>query len=468
MAGKDGGWREKLLARLRAEYEARFPRSGQAHARAVRSLVDGGSHPQRLYDPYAFRAVAAHGARVRDLDGHDIVDYWQGHYANVLGHNPPEVTGPLAEALGGGYGLQTGLPEELEASLAELLLRQTGDERVRLTTAGSLATMYAIMLARAYTGRELVLKIGGGWHGAQPLAIRGTHFGAQGLAGVDSLGVPGDGPAQTLVTRFNDLDALHAVFRQHGDRLACFIVEPCPGNGGFMLANPEYLRAARELTQRHGALLIIDEIITGFRFAASGAQKLFGVQGDLSTYGKVIGGGMPLSAVTGRADIMELSSKSSNRRVLFNGGTFSAHPASMLAAKTMLAYLAEHEAEVYPRLNAMGERLRVGIERGFADHGIVARCTGYPNEAARGSSLIQVHFPHREDAVLDCPEMVWDPQHTDTQLREQVLRLGLVLRDVNVSHGLGAVSTAHTEADLEHTLEAFAWVAAQIAEARAG
>jgi len=196
---KAESWRDRLLARLRAQYEARFPRSGQAQARAERSLVDGGSHPQRLYDPYAFRMVAARGARVRDLDGHDIVDYWQGHYANVLGHNPPLVTDALAEALAAGRGLQTGIPEELEAEVAEVLLRQTGDERVRLTTAGSLATMYAIMLARAYTGRGLVLKVGGGWHGAQPLAIRGVRYGTDGLAGVDSLGVSTDGVAETLV-----------------------------------------------------------------------------------------------------------------------------------------------------------------------------------------------------------------------------------------------------------------------------
>jgi glutamate-1-semialdehyde 2,1-aminomutase len=468
MTGSSGNWRDRLLARLRAQYEARFPRSGQAHSRAVRYLVDGGSHPQRLYDPYAFRTVAARGARVHDLDGHDIVDYWQGHYANVLGHNPPVITEPLAEALQDGFGLQTGLPDELEADLAERLLRQTGDERVRFTTAGSLATMYAIMLARAYTGRSLVLKVCGGWHGSQPLAIRGTHYGPQGLVGVDSLGLSQDGPAQILLTRFNDLDALHDVFRQHGDQLACFIVEPCPGNGGFVMGKPEYLRAARELTERHGALLIVDEIITGFRFAASGLQKLYGVQGDLSTYGKTIGGGMPVSAVTGRADVMDLASRKASKRVLFNGGTFSAHPASLFAAKLMLQHMVENEATIYPRLGELGDRLRAGIEEAFARHGVLARCTGHPNEAVAASSLCQVHFPHREDAAIDCPEMVCDPANSDVILREQVLRLGLTLRDVNVSHGLGAVSTAHSEADLQHTLEAFDWVAARIAEARAG
>ncbi len=460
-------WREALVARVHEQYKDRYPRSGQAYARALRYLVDGGSHAARMFDPYAFRIEAAHGSQVRDLDGHDIIDYWQGHYANILGHNPPEVTGPLAQAFGAGWGLQTGIPDEAQADLAELLLRQTGDERVRFTTAGSLATMYAIMLARAFTGREVVLKAAGGWHGSQPLALRGTHFGREGFGGMDSAGLPEQASLETLVTRFNDVDALHDVFRHYGDRLACFIVELCPGNGGFMLADPAYARAARELTQRYGALLIVDEIITGFRFCAGGLQKLYGIKGDLTTFGKIIGGGMPVSAVTGRADLMNQAGKAGGNRVLFGGGTFSAHPASMQAGKIMLDHLSQHEAEIYPHLAQMGERLRDGIESVFASQGILARCTGRGNAAVPGGgSLIQVHFPHKEELALDSPDVVWNPQYCDIVLREQVLKQALLLRDVNVSHGLGAVSMAHTEADLQKTLEAFAYAAGLMAEAR--
>jgi glutamate-1-semialdehyde 2,1-aminomutase len=464
MADRVESWQEALAARLWDLYEQRFPRSSQAQTRAVHHLVDGGSHTLRLFDPFPFRVASARGSRVRDLDGHEIVDYWQGHYGNILGHNPPIVTEALAEALQGGHGLQTGLVEQTQTELAELLLAQTGDERVRFTTAGSLATMYAIMLARAYTGRAFVLKVAGGWHGAQPLALRGTRYGPEGFAGFDSQGLPEEAATQTLVTRFNDLDDLQRVFRQRGDELACFIVEPLLGTSGFIAAHSEYLREARALTERHGALLILDEIIAGFRFCAAGAQKLYGVRPDLSTYGKIIGGGMPVSAVTGRADLLGLAGKSA-RRVLFEGGTFSAHPGSMLAGRIMLEYLVRHEATLYPQLAAAGERLRQGIERVFVERGLLARCTGRGNDAVPGSSLIQVHFPLSDEA-LDSPDRLWDPRFCQPQLRERVLKVGLLLRNVHVSHGLGAVSAAHSEEDLAHTLDAFAWVAEQMAEAR--
>lgn len=462
------GWREALIGRLQEEYEQRFSRSRAAQARAERYLVDGGSHTLRLFEPFPFRIDWAQGARVRDLDGHEIVDYWQGHYANILGHNPPTVTGPLAQALEQGVGLQTGIVDEAQVDLAEVFTRLTGDERVRFTTAGSLATMYAIMLARAYTGRALVLKAAGGWHGSQPLALRGTRYGAEGFAGFDSQGLPQEAASETLVTRYNDLDDLRDLFRQHGDRLACLILEPWLGSAGFIAASPEYLREARALTERHGALLILDEIICGFRFCAGGVQRLYGVQGDLSTYGKIIGGGMPLSAVAGRADVLGLAGKGAGRKVLFDGGTFSAHPAAMLAGKIMLQHLAEHEATIYPQIAAAGERLRRGIERAFAERGIEARCTGRGNTAVPGSSLVQVHFPLRDGRELDTPDLLWDPALCDTPLRERALKLGLLLRGVNVTHGLGAVSTAHGEADLQHTLDAFAWVAERMAEARRG
>ena len=466
MATDNRGWRDALLADLRTRYERRFVRSRQAQERALRYLIDGGSHTMRLFDPFPFRAVSAQGSRVRDLDGHEIIDYWQGHYANILGHNPAPITQALAEALSAGHGLQTGIVEETQTDLAELLLSRTGDERVRFTTAGSLATMYCAILARAFTGRTMVIKIAGGWHGAQPLALRGTRFGQEGFGGMDSLGLPAESASETVVTRYNDLDDLRTVFKRYGDRAACLLIEPFLGTSGFIAATPEYLRTARELTWRHGALLICDEIISGFRFCAAGLQKLYGVQADLSTYGKIVGGGMPVAAVTGRADVLALAGKATGRKVLFEGGTYSAHPASMLAGKLMLEHLVRNESTIYPQLAAAGERLRAGIEKVFADHGVLARCTGRGNEVLPGGSLIQVHFPYREDAELDSPDLVWDPRNCDVAMREQVLKLGLLLRDVNVSHGLGALSTAHSEADLSQTLEAFDWLAGEIARAR--
>ncbi|NLG27844.1 MAG: aminotransferase class III-fold pyridoxal phosphate-dependent enzyme, partial [Chloroflexi bacterium] len=331
---------EAMLPALRAEYERAFPRSAAAHARARQVLIDGVSHGARLVDPYPFYITSARGARVTDVDGHEIIDFWQGHYANILGHNPPLVCEALTRELQRGNGLQTGMTIELEAEFARLLLSATGDDAapeggaVRFTTAGTLATMYALMLARAWTGRKLVVKVGGGWHGANPLALKGVHRKAGGFAATDSAGMSSSVDEEVVVVRYNDVEGLQELFRQRGEAIAAFIMEPCMGAAGFAAASRPFMQAARALTTQYGALLILDEVITGFRFCAAGVQKLYGVRADLSTYGKIIGGGMPLSAVLGRADVLELASDKRPDRVWFNGGTFSAHALTMVAGLT--------------------------------------------------------------------------------------------------------------------------------------
>ncbi len=284
---------ERLLATLRTAYTEQYPRSAAADARARRVLVDGISHGARLFDPYPFRVAAAEGSAVTAIDGQRIIDFWQGHYANILGHNPAVIRDALIAELQCGSGLQTGLPEERLIAYGERLAETLGAERVRLTTAGTLATMYAIMLARGYTGRQVVLKLAGGWHGANPLALKGVNRTQEGFTRADSAGVPSATTDEIMVTRFNDVAALEEVFRQAGDRIACLIFEPCLGGAGFVPASAEFMRAARELTAHHGALLILDEVITGFRFCAGGVQRLYGVTADLSTYGKIIGGACP-------------------------------------------------------------------------------------------------------------------------------------------------------------------------------
>lgn len=445
---------QHLLDGLYQDYERKYPGSKVAHARARDVLIDGVSHGARLFKPYPFRTAAAEGAYVTDIDGNRIIDFWQGHYANVLGHNPEVVRKALVAELEEGFGLQTGLPEERQTEFAAILAKATGAERVRLTTAGTLATMYSIMLSRAFTGRSLVVKVAGGWHGANPFALKGIRRTKNGFYDVDSAGVPATTKEEILVTRFNDVDKLYEIFRALGDRIACFIFEPCLGGAGFTAATGEFMRAARELTQKHGALLILDEVITGFRFCASGIQRLYGIKPDLSTFGKVIGGGMPLSAVAGRADVMDLASEKAEHRVWFNGGTFSAHPLALLAGKTLIEYLSGHESEIYPTLAAKGERLRAGIERVFADRGVLARCTGHGNGAISEGSLAAIYFPLRDDHYPSSAEDMQDPRLCDTTLREVALKLGLLLHNVNVVHGLGAISYRHTDEDLERVFEA--------------
>jgi glutamate-1-semialdehyde 2,1-aminomutase len=449
---------DKLREHLVCQYLKKTPKSRAAFARAEKVLIEGGSHTIRLWRPYPFFAVQAEGPGVRDLDGNGYIDYWQGHYANILGHNPPLIRRNIGKCLGRG-ALHTGFEAGHQVELAELLVGALGgrDLKVRFTTSGTLAAMYAVMLAQGRTGRELVLKVGGGWHGSSPYLLKGVKYQqGPGFEGPDSAGIIKDILRRTLATRYNDPDDLDRVFRAHGDRIACFIVEPFMGVGGFLAASREYLRQARALTGKHGALLIFDEIISGFRFAPSGLQTLYGVRPDLSAFGKIIGGGHAVSAVVGDRKIMEGCERGKGRsgRVLFEGGTFSAHSEYMEAGLIMLGHLARKSDSIYPRLARAGEELRKGIEGAFSAEGIPARCSGSGNESVPGSSLFMVHFP-KKGTSISSPQDVLDARRTDVVLREDLLKLALLINGVNIIHGGGAVSTAHRKEDLRRTIEAY-------------
>ena len=356
--------------------------------------------------------VGAAGAEVLDADGNSYIDYWQGHYANILGHNPEVIREELGEQIEKG-ALQTGFEAQPQIELAEVLLRQFGTKgyKVRFTTSGTLATMYSVMLAKAHTGRACVLKVGGGWHGASPYLLKGVKYRAGvGFEGGESAGVSDDILKETLITRFDDGDDLARVLKEKGKDIACFILEPFIGVGGFLPASREYLELARHLTEEYGVILIFDEIISGFRFCPSGVQTLYGVRPDLAAFGKLIGGGHAVSAVVGKDEIMEECEAPGPGRmkVLFEGGTFSAHSEYMTAGLIMLRHLIGRAEEIYPQLGRAGERLRRGIEAAFADEGIEARCTGYGNDVVKQSSLFMVNFPLAKTG-LRSPENIWDP-----------------------------------------------------------
>jgi glutamate-1-semialdehyde 2,1-aminomutase len=441
----------RLLARLAESYRRRCPASARLQLEAEKLLVEGGSHTLRLISPFPPRIASARGAYLEDEDGHRILDFWQGHHANILGHNPAQISEALAETFRSGQGLHTGFCEHLQAEVAALLCRRTGAEKVRFTSSGTLATMYAVQLALAFTNRRQVLKVAGGWHGAQPWCLKGVSYHddpPRGYSSTDSAGLPPGLEGQVLLTRFNDLEDLRRCFAGHGDRLAAFIIEPFIGAGGFLPAAGEYLRAARELTEKHGALLICDEVISGFRFRAGSAAGLYGVNPDLSTFGKIVGGGMPLSAVAGRADILGLAAR--GEIVNFSGGTYCGHPSTLLAAKTMLSILIDREEEIYPRLSRLGELTRSTVEKAFRDEGLYACCPGPAPDShpLPPSSLNMLVFPRREGFRPSTPEEIHDPEICDVLLGSHVVQLALLLEDVHVVHGLGSVGTAHSEEEI--------------------
>ena len=451
----------QLLQDLTEEYRLRNPRSAAMDEKARQYLVDGGSHAIRLLQPFPPRITWARGAWLRDEDGHHLLDYWQGHLGNLLGHNPEVITATLGAAFEAGVGLQTGMTEGLQIECAQILCQQTGAERVRFTTSGTLATMYAIWLGRAYTGRDLIMKVGGGWHGAHPWGLTGVSYRDE-YQGVETEGLTEAIADEVLVTRFNDPGILSDHFKQYGERIACFIVEPFIGAGGSIPATQEYLETARQMTEQYGSILILDEVISGFRFRAGDAGALYGVQPDLAVFGKIIGGGMPVAAVAGKADLMEQVGRAKSHKVKFSGGTYSAHPASLLATKTILNHLVAQEAEIYPRLAAFGEQTRRTFEAAFIQEGILARCTGGESEVLPGSSLFRIHFPFRDDLLINTPEIAFDPRVCDVQLSQNVLGLAWLLEDVHMLHSHGAVSSAHAEAELAFLEQASRRVARRV------
>jgi glutamate-1-semialdehyde 2,1-aminomutase len=467
----------RLLAELAADYARHSPRSAALQQRALQVLVDGGSHSLRLIEPFPPRITAAKGSRIEDADGHSILDFWQGHYANILGHNPPEITEKLAGLFASGGGLQNGFTDQVQIEVAEILCRTTGLDRVRFTTSGSLATMYAVLLARAFTGRKLVMKVGGGWHGGQPWGLVGVEY-HDNLRGhkttdetshfrhVDTEGLPEGLSHEVLVTRFNDVQMLRDHFRRHGDRLACFMVEPFVGAGGGIPAAGEYLREARALTEKHGALLVCDEVISGYRFQAGPACRLYGVLPDLVTLAKVMGGGMPVAAVAGRGRVMQLAARTGSVR--FSGGTYSGHPACLAAAKAMLEHLEGRAHSIYPALSSLGDKARRVIEEAFASEGIHAHVTGAGNDALPGSSVMTVVFPHEQGRPCNAPEETRNPHLCDVVLSDRVLQLALLLEDVHVLHGFGALATTHTEKDLAALGEAITRAARRIRRSGGG
>jgi len=450
---------EKLLKYLGKEYEKKTRQSAVLFKRASRVMVRGGSHTLRLWKPYPFFLISAHGAKVIDVDRNEYLDYWQGHYANILGHNPAVIRRALEPYFKAG-SFHTGFESSVQLELAERILAslRLPGFKIRFTTSGTLAATYAVMLAMGYTGRDYILKIGGGWHGASPYLLKGVKFHpGKAFNSPDSAGLPSEYVKKIIITKFNDCQQLEKTFKKYGSKLAAFILEPFIGVGGFLSCSKEYLELARRLTAEYGVVLIFDEIISGFRFCASGLQKLYGIQPDISLFGKLIGGGQAVAAVVGRAEIMEACEKpgSEKLRVHFEGGTFSSHEEYMRAGLAMVNYLNHQQKEVYPHLKKLAEKLRQGIEKAFRKEGLEVVCTGRGNEVVKNSSFFMVNFPKKK-IIYNYPEDVWDPQRSNVFLREEALKLALLINGVHVVHGGGCLSTAHTEKDLEKTIDAYA------------
>jgi glutamate-1-semialdehyde 2,1-aminomutase len=333
-------------------------RSEELIHRARRSIPGGVNSPVRAFkgvggSPLFFESAA--GAELIDVDGNRYVDYVGAWGPMILGHGHPAVTRAVAAQLD--RALAFGAPTELEIELAErVVARVSSIEKVRMVNSGTEATMSAIRLARAFTGRDIIVKFVGCYHGHADSLLVKAGSGVLTLGIPNSPGVPIDTAKHTLSVPFNDSEAVAAAFTQHGERIACVIVEPIAGNMGCVPPRDGFLQLLRELTTKHGALLIFDEVMTGFRVARGGAQALFDISPDLTTLGKIIGGGLPVGAFGGRSEIMDLIAPEGP---VYQAGTLSGNPLAMVAGIAMLEAI--DEPAFYEKLDARTEELAEGL-----------------------------------------------------------------------------------------------------------
>jgi len=418
--------------------------SEKLFAEALKYIPGGVNSPVR-----AFRAVGgqpffvnkASGCKIWDVDGNELIDYVGTWGPAILGHAHPKIISAVKAAAE--LGTSFGIPNPLEVKMARLICELVpGVQKVRMTNSGTEACMSAIRLARGFTKRDKIIKFDGCYHGhADSLLVR-AGSGALTFGHPDSAGVPASFTQHTIVLPYNDVDAVKAAFAANKNQIAGIIIEPVPGNAGLYLPRLGYLESLREITRADGALLIFDEVMTGFRLARGGAQERFHITPDLSCFGKVIGGGLPVGAFGGRAEIMDYLAPLGP---VYQAGTLSGNPVAMAAG---LANLEELQATgAYEKLEASGAQL----EAGLVD---AARSAKIPVQFNRCGSMFCGYFTG--EPVHNLADAMKSDRERFKKFFHGMLDSGVYLAPSQFEAGF--ISTAHTAADIQATVQAAAKV----------
>jgi glutamate-1-semialdehyde 2,1-aminomutase len=428
-------------------------RSQKMYDRALSSLPGGNTRTTVFMKPYPIYAARGEGCRVWDLDGNAFIDCINNFTSLIHGHAHPALIKAATDQLA--LGSAFGLPTQSEVELAELLAsRLPSVDQLRFTNSGTEAVMMALKAARAFTGRPKIAKCEGAYHGSYDYAevsLDPTPEQWGGNAPVSvayARGTPDNVLADVVAIPFNDTEAAVSLIREHGAELACVLIDPMPNRAGLAPADKAYVRALRDVTREIGALLIFDEVIT-FRLGYAGAQGIWDIEPDLTTLGKIMGGGFPVGAVGGRKDFMAVFDPRPGKPMLPHGGTFSANPVTMRAGLAAMELL-DHAA--FARLDAMGEAVRSGINGAFRRHGVPGGTVGL-------GSLLKIHFADRP--VRDYRSAYLTEREAQ---RQAVFNRGLLNRGVLAAgYGLMALSTPMLDADIDAIIEAASGALADVA-----
>ncbi|MDB6030874.1 MAG: glutamate-semialdehyde--aminomutase [Verrucomicrobiales bacterium] len=419
-----------------------FTRSRELFAEALNYIPGGVNSPVRAFRAVGgqpFFAERAKGARVWDVDGNEYIDYVGTWGPAILGHAHPPIIRAIQKAAE--HGTSFGIPNALEVRMARLIREAVPSvQKVRMCNSGTEACMSAIRLARGFTKRDKIIKFDGCYHGHTDSLLVKAGSGALTFGNPDSAGVPASFTQHTIVLPFNDVDAVKAAFAANPDQVGGIILEPVPGNAGLYLPKPGYLEALREITQSDGALLIFDEVMTGFRLAFGGAQQRFGIIPDLSCFGKIIGGGLPVGAFGGRAEIMDCLAPLGP---VYQAGTLSGNPLAMAAGITALEEL--QGGNVYCQLEERAQQLEEGMH-------LAAKRAGVPVQFNACGSMFCGYFTDKPVHNLS------DAMHSDrarfAKFFHSMLEQGVYLAPSQFEAGF--ISAAHSADDIDKTVAAAA------------
>jgi glutamate-1-semialdehyde 2,1-aminomutase len=415
------------------KYEQQTSKSKKLHLRARNVLPAGVSYFIRYFEPYPFYVNWAQGSQLKDVDGNEYTDFWIGHFTHILGHSPPNVIAAVSKQIQ--HGTHYGVSHELEVMLAEKIVKMVPcADMVRFCNSGTESSMYAVRLARSFTGKNGIVKFEGGWHGGYDALHKAVKPPFDVSA---SSGLVDEALKDTIIAPFNDLNGMIRRIKDH--EIAAILIEPVLGAGGCIPAKREFLKGLREFCDDRNVLLIFDEIITGFRLAPGGGQEYYGVIPDMAIFGKILGGGFPIGAVTGKREIMDRMNPTLFERpgFSFQGGTFTGNPTSLVAGLEVLKSL--EDGQIIHRLNHRGEKLRTDLQEVFSSSTVDVNVTN-------AGSLFCTHFT--DEAVNDVHAVFRADRRRLLDYHLKLIEKGIFFLPTHS----GALCAAHSEEELQQLL----------------